>query len=70
MQYLVCYVWEHHSEEHRIVEGNKAKTECLIIDINVHICVEFVATCVYIHVRTVICIYIYMLGTNVKPGPF
>ena len=51
MQYLVCNVWEYHSEEHRIVEGNKAKTECLIIDINIHICVEFVATCVYIHVH-------------------
>ena len=51
MQYLVCSVWEHHSEEHGIVEGNKAKTECLIIDNNIHICVEFVGTCVYIVVQ-------------------
>ena len=52
MHFLVCSVWDHHSQEHRNLDGTKAKTEYLIIDIYVHICVEFVATCVYIHVRS------------------
>ena len=52
MQFLVCSVWDHHSQEHRNLDGTKAKTEYLIIDIYVHICVEFVAICVYIHVRS------------------
>ena len=52
MQCLVCSVWDHHSQEHRDLDGTKAKAEYLIIDIYVHICVEFVATCIYIHVRS------------------
>ena len=37
MQCLVYSVWEHHSQEHRILDGTKAKTEYVIIDIYVHI---------------------------------
>ena len=56
MQCLVCSVWDHHSQEHRNLDGTMAKTVYLIIDMYVHICVEFVATlciiCLWLH-RTI-----------------
>ena len=49
MQFLV---WCLGSSFSRNLDGTKAKTEYLIIDIYVHICVEFVAGYLCIHTCT------------------
>ena len=47
MQFLVCRAWEYHSQD---LDGTKAK---IIIDIYLHICVEFISLPVYTYMYVV-----------------